>query len=158
MKRYISVLAVASLATLLCTHRIAAADPGAAAPKTLKVLVDNTVICKFSDAVLPQTIPAHVSMIAQQNGLQIRHIYTTVLRGFSAHLAPVAADKLREHNPLIEYCEPNTLIKAGGSPGGSGAGKGQGQGKGKTVEPVPQVIPPGVVRVGGPIDATGLNV
>ena len=151
---YIKV--VSALAVLMNVNNVAVANPGDDAPASLKSLAANTVICKLTDSVLPQDIPARASLIAQENLLQIRHTYTTAFRGFSAHLSPVAAGNLVKKNPLIEYCEPNTLVKAGGRP--SGAGKGQGKGKGNTFDPVPQVIPPGVLRVGGPVDATGLNV
>ncbi|WP_455202060.1 S8 family serine peptidase [Kaarinaea lacus] len=156
MKKRNTITLISTLVVLLNINNVAIADPGADAPESLKRLVANTVICKFTNTVLPQNIPAHASTIAQKNNLQIRHTYTSAFRGFSANLPPIAAEKLVKQNPLIEYCEPNSLVKAGGRP--SGGGKGQGQGKGNTFDPIPQVIPQGVIRVGGPVDATGLNV
>lgn len=132
----------------------AATDPGASAPADLVQLVNNTVICGFSVKVLPENVPTFVNDIAQFTGAEVRHIYTTAIKGFSAHMSLNAAEQLMENNPNIAYCEQNGLAKAGGAP--VDAGKGQGNG-GKQTEPVPQFIPEGISRVGGPEDGIGLT-
>ena len=132
----------------------AATDPGASAPPDLVQLVNSTVICGFSANVLPENVPTFVNDIVQSTGTSVRHIYTTAIKGFSAHMSLVAAQQLVKNNPNIAYCEQNGLAKAGGEP--VNAGKGQGNG-GKTTEPVPQFVPEGVSRVGGPVNGVGLT-
>jgi len=132
----------------------AATDPGASAPDDLVQLVNSTVICGFADNVLPENVTTYVNDIVQSTGVAVRHIYTTAIKGFSATMSLTAAGQLAQNNPNIAYCEENGFIKAGGVP--VDAGKGQGNG-GKQTDPVPQFIPEGVSRVGGPIDGTGLT-
>ena len=54
----------------------AATDPGASAPPDLVQLVNSTVICGFSDNVLPENVPTFVNDIIQSTGTSVRHIYT----------------------------------------------------------------------------------
>lgn len=133
---------------------IAATDPAADAPPELVQLVNNTFICRFSGHILPDSVPSFVSDIAQQAGVGVRYTYTTAFKGFSAHMSATAAEALKENNTHIEYCVKNELIRLGGAP--VDAGKGQGKG-GNTEPPVPQFVPPGITRVGGPIDGRGLT-
>ena len=77
----------------------AATDPGASAPADLVQLVNNTVICGFSVKVLPENVPTFVNDIAQFTGAEVRHIYTTAIKGFSAHMSLNAAEQLMENNP-----------------------------------------------------------
>jgi len=134
---------------------VAAIDPAAGAPADLVKLVNSTYICKFKDHIPPDSVPAFVNDAVLQAGGSKRHVYTTALRGFSAHMSATAARNLGQNNPNIEYCEKNALIKAGAAP--VQAGKGQGKGGSGPIPPVPQFIPQGVTRVGGPINATGLT-
>jgi subtilisin family serine protease len=145
-----------AVVALTTTSTLAATDPAADAPPELVQLANNTVICGFKDFVLPEQVPAFVNDLVQNAGVKTRHVYTTAFRGFSAHMSLTAATALVEHNPNIEFCEPNGLGKAGGAPVQAGAKNGV-KGKPKPPENTPQVIPPGVQRVGGPRDGTGLT-
>lgn len=157
---------LAAVMTIISSHYVMAAqDPFADAPQELVQLVNGTVICKFKSHILPENVPAFVNEIVQNNGAQVRHTYTVAFKGFSAHMSTTATSTLTENNPNIEYCEANGFVKLGGKPVEAGKGQGNGNngtgnGNGNsTPEPVsPQITPPGVSRVGGPIDATGLNI
>ena len=156
MMKYAITLRISVLAIVLTSQQALAVDPGADAPPSLKTLVDTSVICRFSDSVLPQNIPSFVNELVSTNQAQLRHTFTTAFHGFSAQMPPEAANRMAAQDPNIDYCVTNVLIKAGGQP--TQAGKGQGQGSGRVYDPVPQIVPPGIQRVGGPIDGTGLNV
>ncbi|MGD8569071.1 MAG: S8 family serine peptidase [Gammaproteobacteria bacterium] len=148
---------VISIGVLVQTPVLSATNnPFADAPPDLVQLVNNTVICRFKDHVLSENVPAFTSQIVQSEGGEVRHTYTTAIKGFSAYMSVTAAQALQRNNPNIEYCEPNALVKAGGHP--VSAGKGQGKGNPGSELPSPQIVPEGVTRVGGPIDGTGLNV
>lgn len=137
----------------------AASDPASDAPADLRQLVESTVICKFADHILPENVPGFVADIVQQNRIKPRHSFSKAFKGFSAHMSMTAAENLAANNPNIEYCEPNGFFKLGGTPGSAGKGQGNGTGNGSDkVDAVPQFIPEGVARVGGPFDGTGLNV
>jgi subtilisin family serine protease len=147
---------VALLFSVQMNSSVAATDPAAGAPASLIKLVNSTFICKFKDYIQPDSIPTLVNDIVQQADASTRHIYTTALKGFSAYMSATAASNLEQNNPNIEYCEKNALIKAGGAPVQAGKGQGNANGAGE-IPPVPQFIPTGVARVGGPIDGTGLT-
>jgi subtilisin family serine protease len=133
---------------------IASANPESSAPPEMVQLAQQTVICKFNDATLPDNVPAFVNDIVQQNGASVRHMYSTVLKGFSSQMSLNAAQAIQTHNPNIDYCVANSLVSAGGTKVTSGGKGGEG---GKPGQVAPQIIPEGITRVGGPINGIGLT-
>ena len=133
---------------------IASANPEDNAPPEMVRLAKQTVICKFNDNTLPDSVPSLVNDIVQQNSASVRHSYHTILKGFSAHMSLTAAQALQVNNPNIDYCVSNALVTIGGTKVTTGGKGGEG---GKPGQAAPQIVPEGVVRVGGPIDGTGLT-
>ena len=90
--------------------------------------------------------------LAKEHGAQIRHIFNTVLWGFSATMSKQAAERLAANTPFLSYYEPNGVAWAIGRPvEPQKRGK---PGSGGTSEP-PQVTPEGIARVGGPVNSDG---
>lgn len=135
-------------------HLTAYTAPADEAPADMIQISKNSFICTFNNNVLPDVVPTFVQEIVAQNGALVRHKFKTVIKGFSAMMSKVAAENLQVQNPNIEYCVPNTLVTVGGKEVAAG-GKGGAGGKPGQVEP--QVIPEGIIRVGGPIDGLGLT-
>jgi len=132
----------------------AAAEP----PADLVKLINSTFICKFKEHIIPGNVPEFVSDLVQNGKInKARHTYTTAFKGFSSHMSAKAAKKMPLHNPNVEWCEPNGIVSAGGAPANAGRGQGKAGGKPKKNPPTVQIIPEGVVRVGGPFDGTGLT-
>lgn len=92
--------------------------------------------------------------LAVGHGGAVRHTFKVAVRGFSATLPEGAAARLAERNPHIAYFERNGVVSAIGQGEGSEATARGGSGKPGTNEP-PQVIPPGISRVGGPVAGMG---
>jgi len=126
------------------------------APEGMLQIANSTVICGFSANVLPNNIPVIVNDVVDQNDGQLRHIYSNVFKGFSARMSLIAANALAVRNPNIAFCEQNSLVQAGGIPLDISTGAKGGIG-GKPGQVTEQIIPQGILRVGGPIDATGLT-
>jgi len=130
-----------------------ATTPGQDAPADMADLASQTVICKFKDSFPAENILNTVNNIVTQNNGTNRHVYLHVIKGFSAAMSLTAAESLAANNPNIEFCEPNALVQAGGFPVTDGGKGGVG---GKPGQVSPQIVPEGVIRVGGPIDGSGL--
>jgi subtilisin family serine protease len=152
IRLYVSIFAVSSL--LINYASCAVADAENNPPPEMVQLASNTVICKFKDSTLPDNVPAFVSDIVQQNGGSVRHTFNTVIKGFSAYMSQNAAEALQVHNPNIDYCVANALMTIGGTKVKQG---GKGGAGGKPGQAIPQIVPAGVTRVGGPVDGTGLT-
>lgn len=114
--------------------------------------IPNSYICAFKSG------PINVGFEAQNSvgkaGGRVTRIYRTALHGFAAALPEAAVSKMMRDNPLIAYCEqdriatipPGDMAPAAAfqaRPGGGGGGTS------------PQTIPWGIMRVSGPVDATG---
>lgn len=151
MKRAFAILSVIAFAH---SAMLLAAQP-ADVPADMVQTANNTVICKFNDHVLPDSVPALANEFVQRVGATHRHTYTTAFKGFSAHMSLQAANAIAAGNPQIDYCERNSLLTAGGVPSAGSAG-GKGGNGGKPGQATPQFIPEGIARVGGPLDGTGL--
>lgn len=123
-------------------------------------LVDaaNSYIFVFdSSKVSARDVPDQANAMVQRAGGQLRFVYKTALRGFSANMSLQAAEQLASRNPNIAYFEPNAVVWAIGK--GPGANKkpsnpGKGGGGGDETEPA-QVVPAGIQRVGGPVVVDG---
>ncbi len=87
--------------------------------------------------------------VALSHGAAAEHLYRHVLRGFSAALPEARLRHLLD-DPRVDYVEPDGLVWAIGleaaKPGRGGSGGGGS---------APQVIPWGIARVGGPVNASG---
>ena len=125
-------------------------------PPGMLEIANNTVICGFKNNVLPENVPAHVFDVVGSVGGITRHTYTNAFKGFSAHMSQAAVNAIVTNNPNIAFCENNGLVRVGGNPSTVSAG-GKGGNGGKPGQATPQIVPQGVTRVGGPIDATGLT-
>ncbi|MCK4586815.1 MAG: S8 family serine peptidase [Gammaproteobacteria bacterium] len=123
-------------------------------PADLVALANSTVICGFTDKVLPGQASTVAKAAIQSATGKGRHVYTTAFRGFSARMSATAATNLVEHNPNIDFCEQNGLGQAGGIPAQAGAKGGNG---GKPGQQAEQTTPWGVTRVGGPLDGSNLS-
>lgn len=125
-----------------------AAEP----PPELLREVNGTYICGFKDGIGPASAPGLVENLKAQGLTGVRHVYKSAFSGFSTRMAAKAIEQLMLNNSAIAFCEPNGLGQAGGRSANGGA---QGGKKGKPpAEPVTQITPWGVTRVGGPGDAT----
>ncbi|MBC8287128.1 MAG: S8 family serine peptidase [Nitrospinae bacterium] len=123
-------------------------------------LVDaaNSYIFVFdSSKVSAREVPDHANAMTQRAGGQLRFVYQSALRGFSATMSRNAAEQLASRNPNIAYFEPNAVVWAIGRGPGSNkkpSNPGNGGGGGGEIEPA-QVVPAGIQRVGGPVTVDG---
>lgn len=143
----LTLLSAAILATLPL-HAAGVAPDASAAAKGSYIVV-----------LKPELTDAQVSNLATQisqreNG-QLRHVFTTALKGFSATLPEPALEHIAS-NPSVLYVEANGVVhlvdEMSSQQKPSNPGKGGGGG-GDT--PGSQTTPAGVARVGGPRDGTG---
>jgi len=119
-------------------------------------LVDaaNSYIFVFDPAkVSAQEVSDQANAMAQRAGGQLRFVYKSALRGFSATMSRQAAEQLASRNPNIAYFEPNAVVWMIGKDGPNNNKKpsnpGKGGGGGGETEPS-QIIPGGIQRVGRP--------
>lgn len=89
--------------------------------------------------------------LAAEHGGALRHAFKVAIKGFSATLPEQAAKRLAEQNPSIAYYERNGVAEAIGDVEINSRGGAKNPG---STEP-PQVIPYGVLRVGGPVSGIG---
>lgn len=115
----------------------------------------NSVICVFKDNVQASQVSGLAQGLAQKHGGKVRHNYTTVVKGFSATMSAVAADKMVASNPNIAYCEPNGIASGDAFPGGAAKGGGGGNSSGPQS---PQITPQGITMVGGPVNVSGMGL
>jgi len=90
-------------------------------------------------------------MLAASHSVTVRHIYGHALNGFSFRGSDAAAAAMAA-NPNVRYVELDQRADAIGKPPSAGGG---GHGGGSDSPRPAQVIPWGIQRVGGPVDATG---
>ncbi len=112
----------------------------------------NSYIFVFdSSKVSARDVPSQASAMVQRARGQLRFVYQTALRGFSATMSRKAAEQLTSRNPNIAYFEPNAVVWQIGKPDNSKKPSKPGNGGGGD-EPEPaQVVPVGIQRVGGPV-------
>ncbi len=120
----------------------------------------NSYIFVFnSSQVEAQEVPDEAAALVQRAGGQLRFVYKTALRGFSATMSRQAAEQLALRNPHIAYFEPNGIVWQVGKQNPSANKKpsspGKGGGSGET-KPA-QVTPYGIERVGGAVNVDGFN-
>ena len=69
---------------------------------------------------------------------QMRHVYTTAIRGFAINASAQGMENMKRNNPNIAFCEEDQVVTAIQSGGGGGG----------TTQPA-QVVPWGIARVNG---------
>lgn len=138
---------------ILCWGTMAWAQNGNLVGNSARDVVDeanNSFIFVFDPAKIKSAseVPGKALGLAKEHGAQIRHIFNTVLWGFSATMSKQAAERLAANTPFLAYYEPNGVVWAIGRPVESQKrGK---PGSGGTTEPL-QVTPYGIDRVEGPV-------
>lgn len=94
--------------------------------------------------------------LSKAHGAQVRHVFTNALWGFSATISKQGAERLAANAPFLAYYEPNGVAWAIGRPAESQKRKNpRSGGGGETTEPAEEVIPAGILRVGGPVIIDG---
>lgn len=143
------VVVCASL--LVATHHAEAAGP-AITPEQQEA-ANASYIFVFRDDVARAQVQPLARALARAHAGSVRFTYDAALKGFSATLPAAAAENLAR-NPAIKYYEKNGVAWAVGAPDDAGA-----SGKKNTsvdaLPAVPQQIPYGVARVGGPWSGIG---
>ncbi|MDO8706489.1 MAG: S8 family serine peptidase [Sulfuricaulis sp.] len=99
-------------------------------------------------------VPEEANRLATEHGGAVRHTFKVALKGFSATLSAQAAARLAEQNPHIAYYERNGVVSAIEQVDETAVAARGGAGKPGSSEP-PQVVPYGILRVGGPIGGSG---
>lgn len=105
--------------------------------------IANSYICVFkANAVSRGNAQAEANRAVQAEGAQLKHVYTTALRGFAANMSAQGAAHAQANNPNIEYCEQDQVVMTGpvhaDAPPSGGGG----------VQPA-QETPWGIARVNG---------
>lgn len=109
--------------------------------------VRDTYIFVFDGTVAPSEVRGRANALAARHAGRLGHVYSSTIHGFSAKMSAKDAAQLAEEAGYVAYYEadqPAFLFQ--GRPGGGGGGSSS-----------PQVVPKGIARVGGPMDATGLT-
>lgn len=144
----ISTLAIATAMGLLSTLPASAQvdENAVGGPAAVRENIKDSFIVVFNSSVGRQDAPGRARAMVAAKGGAMRHIYSTAVRGFSAHMSEQAAAQLAA-DPSVAYVERDGLVtitkrgaKADAPPGSGG----------------PQSTPWGITRVGGPVNGTGL--
>ena len=110
----------------------------------------DSYIFVFADTVASSAVAGRAAMMTAAAGGTLGHVYTTALHGFSATMPASAAARIGAR-PDIAFYEADGVIRVIGR---GSVGKPPSGGGSNTV---PQIVPSGVTRVGGPVDGTGLT-
>lgn len=150
-KAGIPVLATAMAAASLGVSAVSAQAPIASAQQIEDVR--DSYIFVFEDYVAGNAANDRARQLVGQANGQLRHVYTTAIRGFSARMPAEAAARLAANNPQIAYFEADQIAfpfppPPGRGPGGGGDDGGGGSGPA-------QETPWGISRVGGAAAPTG---
>jgi subtilisin family serine protease len=105
--------------------------------------IAGSYICVFKKGSVSRgSAQAEANRSVQAAGAQLKHVYTTALQGFAAHMSEQGLAHMRANNPNIEYCEQDQVVTTGpiqaAAPPSGGGG----------VQPA-QETPWGIARVGG---------
>lgn len=125
--------ATAALATL------STAQPAQAQKAGDKIA--GSYICVFNKNVSRGSVQAEANRSARAATAQLKHVYTTAIRGFAVNASEQGVAHMKANNPNIAYCEQDQVMttvqfRTMAKPGGGG------------VQP-PQETPWGIARVGG---------
>ncbi len=147
-----SVVATAATALILGAGSASAQSPIASAQQIEDVR--DSYIFVFEDYVAGNSANDRARQLVGQSNGQLRHVYTTAIRGFSARMPAEAAERLAANNPQIAYYEADQIAFPFPPPPGRGPGGGDGGDGGGGSDPA-QETPWGIDRVGGAAAATG---
>lgn len=129
----------------------AQSGPAGDVPADVAAGLENSFIFVLNHNVSAIDAPGQAQALTTAAGGVLEHVYTTAMRGFSAKMPAAAAARMAAMNPQIAYYEADGVARAI-APGGNAGPPGGGGGSTS-----PQVTPSGIVRVGGPLDGTGLT-
>lgn len=154
MKR--TFIAVTSSFLFLLCHGSWAADPGTSPSMSGNAQEEaaSSYIFVFHSDFPAARVPDEAVRLAMEHSGAVRHTFKVALKGFSATLSAQAAARLAERNPHIAYYERNGVVSAIDQADEIAATARGGSGKPGASEP-PQVVPYGILRVGGPIAGSG---
>ena len=140
------VLTLLAAGTALVAATGAAAQVRASATAQAPValgLIPDEYICAFNANVSRANVRAEAQRAVGAAGGQLRHVYSTAIKGFAARIPAAATERFRANNPNIVYCEQDQVMRAlAGKPGGG------------TTQPA-QSKPWGITRVNGGVAYTG---
>jgi subtilisin family serine protease len=150
-----TIFTTKSLALLyaLCLAGAASAQPPEFIPGIVIDEARHSYIFIFKQGVQRTEVAGHARALVAGEGGKMRHIYTTAVRGFSATLPQVTAERIAR-SPQVSYYERNGVAWAIGvgtnkKPTNPGGPPDTGE------PPASQITPPGITRVGGPLDGSG---
>ena len=110
---------------------------------------NNSFIFVFTDDVAARDVPGLAKGLAKKANGNVRHIFKTSIKGFSANMSATAAVNLAAKNPDIAYFEQNRIASI---PARAKSAKGPNT---PPAEPPSHFTPWDIERVGGPRDGTG---
>jgi len=107
--------------------------------------IPDRYICVFKAG--PISAGSEARRAVREVGGSVTRVYSHAINGFAAHMSATAVSKLRQHNPLIDYCEQDRVAGLPINEAGVGAGR---PGGGSS-----QSTGWNITRVGGPGDGNG---
>lgn len=120
-------------------------------PPGLLEEANNSFIFVFTDDVAAKDVPGLAKGLATNANGNVRNVFQSAIKGFSANMSATAAANLAAQNPNIAYFEQNGIAAIPQAKKGKGPNK-------PPAEPPSQIIPWGISRVGGPRNGTGKTV
>jgi subtilisin family serine protease len=100
--------------------------------------IAGSFICVFDDAKVSRAnANAEANRSVRAAGGQMRHVYTTAIRGFAMNASAQGIENMQRNNPNIAFCEEDQVVTTVQRGGG-----------GSTTQPA-QVVPWGIARVNG---------
>ncbi|HSF12020.1 MAG TPA: S8 family serine peptidase [Erythrobacter sp.] len=100
--------------------------------------IAGSYICVFKDEMVSRAnakAEADLSIKAAKG--QMRHVYSTAIRGFAMNASAQGMENMKRNNPKIAFCEEDQVVMTSQRGGG-----------GSTTQPA-QVVPWGIARVNG---------
>lgn len=100
--------------------------------------IAGSYICVFDGAKVSRAnANAEANRSVRAAGGQMRHVYTTAIRGFAMNASAQGIENMQRNNPNIAFCEEDQVVTTVQRGGG-----------GSTTQPA-QVVPWGIARVNG---------
>ena len=97
----------------------------------------STWIFTFSDSVAAKDVKSAAENAARRVNGRVQHVYSSAIKGFSARMNAVAAQRLRDQNPQIVAVEQDQIVKTMVTPA--------------EAVPIASTAPYGTVRVRGQV-------
>lgn len=119
---------------------LALAGAGLATPASAQK-IENSYICVFQPGLVSKAnVKAEANRAAEAAGGQVKHAYSSTIRGFAVNASARGVANMQAKNPRIAYCEQDqvmSVVQRRGKPGGGGG------------TAPSETTPWGVARVGG---------